>query len=203
MQASPGGVNIGARLLSGKPARIGWWKSSDDPHSDSTLFDDLKTDTSTTTPTSAADHRVLLSSGPYSLDVGDSLTFSIAIVAGNGTNAVLSASQAAAEKYREITPVREKRDPNGILPTRFELRQNFPNPFNPSTTISFDLPSTTHVKVCVYNVLGQLVATLLEGQKAAGRYSVVWNAGSLASGIYFCRIESNSFTRTMKMVLMK
>lgn len=59
------------------------------------------------------------------------------------------------------------------------------------------------MRLCVYNVLGQLVTTLIDDEKSAGRHSVVWNASALASGIYFCRIESNSFTRTMKMVLMK
>lgn len=199
----PGDVNIGARLLSGKPARIGWWKNVDDPMSDSTLYQALKSDTSTAVPTLAADQRVLMSSGPYSLDVGDSLTFAIAIVAGNGAYAVLSASRAAAAAYLDITPVRDKRDPNEILPTRFELHQNYPNPFNPSTNISFDLPSKTPVRLCVYNILGQLVTTLIDDENSAGRHTVVWDAGTLASGIYFCRIESNSFTRTMKMVLMK
>jgi hypothetical protein len=93
------------------------------------------------------------------------------------------------------------------IPTRFDLAQNFPNPFNPSTTVQFDLPKSTHVTLSVYNILGALVTTLLDEDCSAGSYSVRWNGqaknGSLASGIYFTVIRAGDFRKTVKMVLMK
>jgi hypothetical protein len=198
------GVNIGARLLSGKPARICWWRSLDDPESDTALYNVMKTDTSTSIPNLAGDQRLFISSGPYSIDAGDSLTFAFAIIAQQSSYALTVASRLAASEYQRIlTDVKDGGDANSVLPTKFALHQNYPNPFNPSTTISFDLPAKTHVRLYVYNVLGQLVTTLFDGEKPAGHHSIVWNADNLASGIYFCRIESEAFTHMMKMLLMK
>jgi hypothetical protein len=88
------------------------------------------------------------------------------------------------------------------------LAQNFPNPFNPSTTISFDVPRTGNVKLSVYNIKGQLVKNLLDESMIFGPQSVVWNGDdnnnrSVASGVYFYRLETNGVVETKKMVLMK
>jgi hypothetical protein len=92
---------------------------------------------------------------------------------------------------------------SGRTPTDFVLKQNYPNPFNPSTTIRFDVRSDAKVKLTVYNVLGQAVATLVDGFKAAGAYEVQWNAADVASGVYFYRLESGDFKQTRKMLLIK
>jgi 5-hydroxyisourate hydrolase-like protein (transthyretin family) len=81
-------------------------------------------------------------------------------------------------------------------PSTFALHQNFPNPFNPSTTISFDMPVAGQVKLVVFNMLGQEVATLMNGTMASGRASIVWNAAdrsgiSVASGVYFYQLTVN------------
>jgi len=90
------------------------------------------------------------------------------------------------------------------VPQVFQLEQNYPNPFNPSTTIGFALPERSFVKLSIYNTLGQEVAVLAEGEKEAGYHRVVWNAGVLPSGIYLCRLETNSgFHATRKMLLVK
>jgi len=88
------------------------------------------------------------------------------------------------------------------IPTAFSLSQNFPNPFNPSTTINFDLPQQTHVVLKVINMLGQEVATLVDGPEQAGYRSVVFDAGGLASGMYVYRLTAGSFTETRKLVLL-
>ncbi len=88
-------------------------------------------------------------------------------------------------------------------PDEFRLEGNYPNPFNPTTTIAFSLPQATHVKLTVYNVNGQEVATLVDGQRDAGVHEVTFDASQLASGIYFTRIEAGDFTAVRKMVLMK
>ena len=100
----------------------------------------------------------------------------------------------------------------GTLPTSFQLNQNFPNPFNPSTTISFDLPTRSKVTLTVFNLLGQKVSTLVDKDLTANSYKVEWDGRSdtgesVASGIYFYKLiaeaEDNEFVETKKMMLLK
>ena len=96
------------------------------------------------------------------------------------------------------------------LPKEFALEQNYPNPFNPTTTVRYALPSNSIVTLKVFNVLGQIVATLVSGVLNAGYQSVEWNAANIASGVYFYRLEATSianpskrFTQVKKMLLLK
>jgi sugar lactone lactonase YvrE len=92
----------------------------------------------------------------------------------------------------------------GQVPTQIALSQNFPNPFNPSTTISFVLAKSERATVTVYNVLGQPVATLFEGTAAANeQYMLTFNAANLPSGLYVCILRSGTLVESKKMVLMK
>ncbi|MDZ7269430.1 MAG: T9SS type A sorting domain-containing protein [candidate division KSB1 bacterium] len=86
-------------------------------------------------------------------------------------------------------------------PTQFSLSQNYPNPFNPSTTIRFDLPRRTNVKLAVYNLRGELVRVLIEGEQPAGSHRVEFDARGPASGIYFYRLESEGFSATRKLAV--
>lgn len=94
-----------------------------------------------------------------------------------------------------------------VLPTKYELLQNYPNPFNPNTNIKFSLPEDTKVSINVYNVLGEKVASVLNGELKAGFHQVDFSANSfgyqLASGVYLYTIESKNFTQVKKMILMK
>jgi hypothetical protein len=99
-------------------------------------------------------------------------------------------------------------DDDGVLPLRFELAQNFPNPFNPRTTIAFSVPRPAHVQLVVYNLLGQKIRTLVDEVMAAGQYEMDWHgrdqAGhEVSSGIYFYHLSAEAFSQTRKMVLMK
>jgi hypothetical protein len=94
------------------------------------------------------------------------------------------------------------------LPTKYDLFQNAPNPFNPSTSISFDLPKATQVRMEVLNVLGQKVKTLVNDFREAGTQTVIWdgtdNSGSsVASGMYFYRISAGDYSATKKMMMLK
>lgn len=88
-------------------------------------------------------------------------------------------------------------------PAAIALHNNFPNPFNPTTNISFTLPMTENVQLNVYNVLGQRVATLVDGMMTAGTHSVNFNAANLASGVYIYQLRAGSFTQSRTMMLVK
>lgn len=95
-----------------------------------------------------------------------------------------------------------------MLPTEFALKQNSPNPFNPTTSISYDLPKATNVRLDIFNVLGQKVVTLVDGFQNAGTQNVIWDGrdqsgSSVASGIYFYRISASNFSATKKMMMLK
>ncbi len=91
----------------------------------------------------------------------------------------------------------------GEVPDVYALEQNFPNPFNPSTVIAYSLAEAGAVRLKVYNVLGQEVATLVDGYKDSGRHQVVFDASRLSAGIYLYVIEAGSFTATQRMTLLK
>jgi len=99
-------------------------------------------------------------------------------------------------------PVGIKDDPS-IIPSSFSLSQNYPNPFNPSTTIEYDLPKSSDVRIEVYNIAGQKLQTLLNEKMPAGSNQVEFNAQHLSSGIYYYRIEAGKFQDVKKMILIK
>lgn len=108
----------------------------------------------------------------------------------------------------DLTSINE--DPSSrIIQTNFFLNQNYPNPFNPSTTINYTLPIESKVKISVFNLLGELIVTIVDGFKQSGNYKVEWNANNFPSGLYFYKIEAipqngyDSFIQVKKMILLK
>jgi hypothetical protein len=89
------------------------------------------------------------------------------------------------------------------IPSHFSLAQNYPNPFNPSTTIQYDVPTSSHVLLEVYNLLGQAVATLVDEVKQPGRYAATWQCSNLPSGVYFYRMQAAEFVQTKKLILLR
>lgn len=89
------------------------------------------------------------------------------------------------------------------IPTEFSVNQNFPNPFNAKTSISFGLPTDSDVTVNIYNVAGQLVESFDLGYVQAGVHSIVWDASDVASGVYFYKVAAGAYNETMKMTLLK
>jgi len=90
-----------------------------------------------------------------------------------------------------------------VIPNHFALSQNHPNPFNPSTIITYDLPKEGMVTIKIYDLLGREVKTLVDEYKSAGSYSVAFDARNLTSGTYFYRLTSGDFTEIKKLILMK
>jgi hypothetical protein len=89
------------------------------------------------------------------------------------------------------------------IPAGYALEQSYPNPFNPSTTITFMIPVNSYVSLKVYNSLGQVMAELAGREYSAGRHSVTFNASNLASGIYYYSMRAGEFTMVQKMILQK
>jgi hypothetical protein len=89
------------------------------------------------------------------------------------------------------------------IPNEFSLSQNYPDPFNPTTTISFVLPSRSFVSMKIFDALGREVATIVSEEMPAGSYSRIWNAQNMSSGVYFYRLQAGSFTETKKLMVLK
>ncbi|MBL1153401.1 MAG: T9SS type A sorting domain-containing protein [Ignavibacteriota bacterium] len=85
----------------------------------------------------------------------------------------------------------------------YTLKQNYPNPFNPSTLIGYQLPVTSKVTLKVYDILGNEIATLVNEEKPAGNYNVIFDASKLSSGVYFYTLKTGEFSKTNKMILAK
>jgi hypothetical protein len=89
------------------------------------------------------------------------------------------------------------------LPRAFALRHNYPNPFNPTTKIRYELPKNQHVTVRVFDARGRLAQTLVDGNQTAGYYTIELDASSLASGLYFCMLQTEEFKAVQKMMLVR
>ena len=96
-----------------------------------------------------------------------------------------------------------EKNPGNQLPTTVKLYPNYPNPFNPTTTIHYVLPKAENVKLTIYNVLGQRVARLVDSRQTAGNHEIRFNANQLSSGVYFYRLKANNVIRIGKMMLIK
>jgi hypothetical protein len=139
----------------------------------------------------------------------DSGWYNITITARRVTakSTVLEHSHIVVLKVNESSDVETGLD-NPNAPKTFSLFQNQPNPFNPTTQISYYLPKASHAKLTVYNVLGQSVRVLYDGYQEAGMQTVTWDGRNsdgveLSSGIYFYRLQAGDFNQTKKMSLMK
>ena len=90
-------------------------------------------------------------------------------------------------------------------PEKYSLNQNYPNPFNPETNIKYSIPKGNNVQLKVYDIMGREVISLVNEYQQAGTYTVSFNADklSLSSGIYFYKIQTGEFTKSMKMILLK
>lgn len=104
-------------------------------------------------------------------------------------------------QYSAVTSVHEENAAN--TSNRFSLSQNYPNPFNPTTVISYWIPAVSDVTLKVYDLLGREMKTLVRERQTAGSHHVTFNAGSLPSGVYLYRIQAGSYSKTMKLLLLK
>ncbi len=102
--------------------------------------------------------------------------------------------------YTDVTAVG---DNNHLNELGYSLSENYPNPFNPSTTIEYSLPEYSSVAIKIFDILGKEIEILVSEEKSKGNYKFIWNAKGLPSGVYFCRMQSGGYVQTRKMILMK
>jgi hypothetical protein len=115
--------------------------------------------------------------------------------------AKLAKTSTSASRFRIV--ISTNSDLSGYMPTTPELAQNYPNPFNPTTTISFTVPSKSYVSIQIYNILGKKIATLTDQEYPAGRHAIVWDASTVASGVYYCRMVVGDWRKTIKTLVLK
>lgn len=138
----------------------------------------------------------------YSVTLTDTQTGEVYSLTGDSSFDVTLTS--TAPKTYILTATRQKTTAvEDAAPTAVALKNIYPNPFNPSTTISFDLKKAGMVNLSIYNISGQLVDTLVNANMTAGSHNVVWNATKHSSGVYLVRMTSNGFTDTKKVTFMK
>lgn len=118
-------------------------------------------------------------------------------------NRALTAEEIAATWNHELPIIVGISGNNTSVPAKYSLSQNFPNPFNPSTIISFGIPSASFVKITVLDYLGRIVATIANDYEQAGYYEVTFDGTNYASGVYLYEIQSGEFTDTKKMIILK
>jgi aminopeptidase N len=149
------------------------------------------------------DVTVTTTNGEQNFVVGDSLQAQV-------FNLTVSAepSKIELDKYNWILKTVQERTgtptfDDNILLVNYELEQNYPNPFNPVTEIAFDLPEKAKVQIEIYDMLGRIVATLIDEEFLPGRHSVKWNANGFAAGLYFYKLHSKNYSKTRKMILLQ
>ena len=90
-----------------------------------------------------------------------------------------------------------------VLPEAYSLHKAYPNPFNPTTTLSFAIPVDSEVSLSIYNLQGREIASLLEDNVKAGYHSIIWNADHYSSGVYFVKMVAGDYVNTQKILLIK
>ncbi|MBT8401716.1 MAG: T9SS type A sorting domain-containing protein [Rhodothermia bacterium] len=119
-----------------------------------------------------------------------------------GRNETAAGPWSEARRFSTIRPSVGSEEA-GEMPDRFALEQNYPNPFNPSTQIGYVLPATEHVQIVVHDMLGRLIATLVDEVRAPGRHAVRFDAGALGSGLYVYRIQAGTFSASRTLTVIK
>jgi hypothetical protein len=144
------------------------------------------------------------------MEVNTGLTYPVIFSLAFNSNGHCFAGTQSGGVFRSVESTTSVKEINGMIPSLFALYQNHPNPFNPITTIKYqiaDLPAGRQglilVTLKVYDVLGNEIAILVNEEKPVGYYEIEFNAYSLPSGIYFYRLQAGEFIQVKKMILLK
>jgi serine protease len=156
------------------------------------------------------DVHFAISYGPLTIANGASTSVEYAICAGNGLAGIQASADAALAKWNAIKDLVGVRDRGPQLPMSFALEQNYPNPFNPATSVQYSVSEYSTVNIRIYNILGEEVASLFNGTRQRGTYTIDWNASGLPTGVYFYRMDAvglsgagKVFSSVKKMMLVR
>jgi len=152
-----------------------------------------------------ADVHNVISSGPFTIPAGNTIMLGFAVIAGDSSLENLQENaDAAKNKWEQIKTALIVNDRSTNVPSSFAMLPNFPNPFNPTTNLSFVLPQSSFVSVKIFNVLGEDIATLFEHKKMyAGKHDVPFDASHLPSGMYIARVFTEYGIASQKLLLAK
>jgi subtilisin family serine protease len=181
-------VYAGVRALEGAASYRGLVNSVSIDLSRSGKFSWLSAGVITTD--SVGDIHLVVSSGPYTIASNETKVIGFALVAGKNLTSLQTHADAAQTKWNALKPLVGVKEEKAGIPSVFALAQNYPNPFNPVTNIHYELPKSSTVTLKIFDVLGREVATILQGEQQAGRYTVPFDGSHLASGVYFYRLTA-------------
>lgn len=159
--------------------------------------------------TAASDYRIMQTSDSFTLAPGDEMSFVTVLLAATSTEEFQSILQDAAQSVADyLWAFTTDVVVEVPLPTEYALHQNQPNPFNPETSIQFDLPEATDVTLTVYDLLGRELTLLVDASRSAGVHRVAWDGrnsagAAVATGVYIYHLQAGDFTSTKKLLLMR
>jgi serine protease len=201
-----GGVYAGIKLLGNTPFNC-YAVDNDGANGSFSIYDGFQKSekyTAMTTPRNAAgttglgnDVSLMTSTGPFSLNAGDSIQVAFALLAGDSLPVILAAANAADIKYDAITAVAEN------SPLSFSLDQNYPNPFSQNTVIRFTLAASVNVDLSIYDVTGQKIITVVNEKLSAGKHQFTVDSKKLTSGMYYFTLRAGEKVETRKLVKVK
>ncbi|MBX7044363.1 MAG: T9SS type A sorting domain-containing protein [Ignavibacteria bacterium] len=148
----------------------------------------------------SGDVRLAMNFGPIALPSGQSAAITLAAIVAKGSSGKNSVTKL--KQYAAILPVGIQ-EASPVIPAEYKLRQNFPNPFNPVTKISYSVPKTSFVELNVFDISGKLVQTLVSQNLQTGNYEAEFNGEKLSSGVYICRLNAAGYSNSIKMLLVK
>lgn len=155
-----------------------------------------------------ADVSFVIAQGPFTIESNSFIQLSYALLAGENLADLQSNADSARTLWNQLFTTAVTERPSNKLPDHFVLEQNFPNPFNPETTIHYQIPKATEVEITIFNLRGQKIRTLVKQNQPAGFYSVQWDGTSetgqqVANGVYLYKLKAGDFIQTRKMLLLK
>ena len=178
-----------------------------DNYSDQEKWADLSGGVQPIPDKGTGDYSMVIGAGPIGLAPGDTQMVVFSLVAGEGLEDIRANALAAKARWQIVADEMAVDDLHGVKPAVYSLLPNYPNPFNPETTIEYEVAQRTHVRISIYDPVGREVIRLIDEDRKAGSYNVKWNGltkqGPAASGVYFIRMQAAGYTSVRKIVLMR
>jgi hypothetical protein len=195
-------THVGIKLLSGNLSSIKSFEYYDGYQKDSAYYVWMTNNAlDTLYLADTAGSVTITSQAPQVINPGDSISVFYGISIGDSLAEVYAGLDSVNLWYTGV--ISGIKQNNYFIPANYKLFQNYPNPFNPSTTISFSIAKQEHINLKIYNILGEVVTTLVNEVRGPGNYSIRFDSHGLSSGIYFYELTTSSFRDVKKMIILK